>query len=218
MIVTSSSCAVWLIISTLVLASCGNNEKKSVAPVDEETGKDRSSSNNQALTNNKTNEKQSPRSIDPLADDTVGKINKTTGSIRLIADFSGEDGDITLAKAEIIKDGQVDTKATGQITFKLASVDEDELTFLDMTARACAEDENEDEDNDCGDLDCYDDDDCPLEKQLVNGVAILFNEQTPYPIGEAISTGDEIELQAVYDTSPPKNVTGRFELTLSDEE
>ena len=205
MTVTSSRCVVRLALSILVLTSCSN---KSAAPVRQEGDLEAERSGTGEVT---ADDPDQSSSVDPLADNVVGKITETTGNLQLSAEVVS--GVITSAKIEIIKDGGVDTQATGVVVFKLASVDPDDeqLTFLDMTARACDEDEVEDEDNDCGDLECYDDDDCPLEKSLVNGVATLFDEQTAFDISEAIAT-DEIELQAVYNTSPPKNAKGRFEL------
>lgn len=207
MTVTSSRCVVRLALSMLVLASCSN---KSAAPVRQEDDLEAERSGTGKVT---ADDPDQSLSVDPLADNVVGKIAETTGNLQLSAEVVS--GVITSAKIEIIKDDAIDAEATGVVIFKLASVDEDDeqLTFLDMTARACGEDEDEDEDNDCGDLECYDDDDCPLEKPLANGVATLFDEQTVFDVSEAIAT-DEIELQAEYSNppSPPKSAKGRFEL------
>ena len=211
MIVTSSGCLAWLILLMFVFTSCNgaSENDKSVAPVGQEGDLEAEKSGTGKVTDATTES----LSLDPLADNVVGKIAETVGNLRLKAEVVS--GVITSAKVEIIKDDAIDAEATGVVIFKLASVDSDsddeQLTFLDMTARACADDEDEDEDSDCGDLECYDDADCPLEKSLVNGVATLFDQQTAFDVSEAIAT-DEIELQATYDTSPPKSTKGRFEL------
>ena len=196
----------WLILSMFVFISCSN---ESDAPVRQEDDLEADKSGTGEVSDAGTES----LSINPLADNVVGKIAETSGNLRLKARVVS--GEITSAKVEIIKNNEIDAEATGQVTFKLAAVedseDEEELTFLDMTARACADDEDEDEDSECGDLECYDDDDCPLEKSLVNGVATLFDEQTAFDVSEAIAT-DEIELQVTYNTSPPKSAKGRFEL------
>ena len=197
-----------LTIVLSLLTSCSSSNKNG-APAKQDSNQEADSSR----TNTVSDASAESSSLNPLADNVVGKIAETSGNLRLTAEVEG--GVITLAKAEIIKDDTVDQEATGQVIFRLIyveNIDGEELTPLDMTARECGEDEEENEDSDCGDIEC-EADDCPLEIPLVNGVASLFDEQTAFNVGEHIASNkDEIELQAVYKTTPPQETEGRFEL------
>lgn len=145
---------------------------------------------------------------DTCADGLTGcdkEIDKIENELRLSAELA--DGEITSAKLDVLKDGEIDQEATGQAIFRLFRIDslEGTVTLLDPTSRVCNEGEDEDIDE-CNQAYECDEDDCPITKTVVKGEAVLFDEQMPYPAGDAIAT-DGVEIQAGYGTRTTK---GRF--------
>lgn len=198
----SKSLAIWFVVS-LATVSCSNeNEVKSADPIvcveqahseDEKSSGDQTGNTNAGL-------------------DGVGNVTETNGNLRLDAKIVEEK--ITTATLKVLlpnKDDTVDQQATGKVSFRLARIDsfDGTKTFLDPTSRVCNEGEDEDEDE-CGDAYDCDEEDCSIEKPLVNGVAVLFNEETPYPAGEAISAYG-VEIQAEYETRTTRGTFGGFD-------
>lgn len=126
------------------------------------------------------------------------------------------------ARVEITKDSAVDQQAQGTVVFRLAgieSIDEEELKFIDLTVAPCDDDEGDEEmgaDVDVCDYDpqCYEADNCLVEKSLINGVATLFTEDEAHDITEYVAIYKAIEVQATYNnpSAEPQSFEKRFEL------
>ena len=208
-----------LLMAVLVVASCSddstdNQEKDEEEKVDVNQDLD-------AVKNKDTTKDADPADPYVAPADKVLELSETIGNMTLKAKLN--EGEIS-AKVEIVKGGSIDNQAQGVVVFRIASVttiDGEELEFLDPTVAPCDE-ELGDEDEELGDdIDicdddptCYDSDNCPVEKQLVNGVATLFSDTESQNIIDYVATDEAIEVQATYKNPPsaPQTIKKRFEL------